>query len=118
MANTTRSLVVNVTTTNTWTQMLEEVAATAYTVPGGGRASMVTFIALNLDSDSVVIDFAISSDGTITDIERGFPSATLATGETALWDSTVIIPAAKGVWVRATGTTPNTTFRASILEVT
>ena len=118
MASQTKSLVVNVTTTNTWTQMLDEETAAAYTVPVGGRADLRALMASNLDSDSGVIDFAISDNGTITDVERGLPSATLAAGEYALWDSVLVIPTGKGVWVRVTGTTPNTTFRASILEVT
>jgi len=118
MATTTKSLVVNVTTTNTWTQMLDEATAAAYAVPAGGRADLRSLMALNLDTDSAVVDFAISADGTISDAERGFPSATLATGEYALWDAVQVVVENKGVWVRTTGTTPNTTFRASILEVT
>jgi len=118
MASVTKSLVVNVTASNTWTQMLNEATAAAYTVPTGGRADLRALMASNLDSDSGVVDFAISADGTISDAERGFPSATLATGEYALWDAVQVIVENKGVWVRVVGTTPNVTFRASILEVT
>lgn len=114
----TRQLVVNVTTTNTWTQMLEGNGGAAYTVPVGARADTRLISAFNLDSDSVVVSFAISTNGTIADAERILQSPQLDEGDYAEEDSVQIIQAGEGLWVRATGTTPNVTFRASILEVT
>lgn len=114
---TERQLVVNITVSNTWTQLLEGAGGSAYAVPSGARAEMRLISARNLGANSAVVDFAISTDSTISDVERFDPSPTLLTGEFAMDNAVYIIRALEGVWVRATGTSPNVSFRASILEV-
>lgn len=118
MANAIRSLVANITVTDTWTQLLEEVAATAYAVPATGHADVKSLIVTNNGANSVVISMAISVDGTITDIEGGLPQCTLAAQyEHAEYDGVIVIVAGKGLWVKAVGTTPNVSVRAAVYEI-
>lgn len=118
MANAIRSLVCNITITDTWTQLLEEVAGTAYTVPATGHADVKSLIVTNNGANSVAISMGISADGTISDLEGGLPKCTLAAiDEHAEYDGVIVIVAGKGLWVKAVGTTPNISVRAAAYEV-
>lgn len=118
MTNSVKSLTINVTASATWTQLKEEVSAAAYTVPSTGRADVKSLIVANLSgSNSAVIEFAISPDNTPTDAEHGLPGCTLDFGEHAEYDGVITIVEAKGLWVKATGTSPNITVRCAIYEV-
>lgn len=119
MGSTTRQLVANITSTNTWTQLTEGAGGSAYAVPSGGRATLRFISALNNDSDEALIEFAISTDSTISDAERVLQPVTLdADGGFAESDDIQVIQQNEALWARVTGTTPNATIRASILEVT
>lgn len=117
MANNIRSLVLNVTASGAWTQVKEEVANTAYTVPSTGHADVKALIVQNLGANSVVIEFAISTDSSIADLERGLPGCTLATGEHAEYEGVIVIPDGRGIWMKCTGTSPNVTVRIAAFEV-
>lgn len=116
-SNNIRSLTLNVTSTATWTQLLEEVANTGYLVPATGHADVRSLIVTNLGANSVVVEFAISPDNTPTDQEKAVPGCTLATLEHAEYDGVIVIIAGKGLWVKCTGTTPNVTIRSAVYEV-
>jgi hypothetical protein len=118
VAISVKQLRVNITTTNTWTQLTDASTGSAYTVPVGGRADIKLLTAENLDADDADVSFGISANSTIDDVEREWPDPTLATGEFIIDDSVRLIPASQALWARATGTTPNCTFKATILEVT
>ncbi len=116
MTQTVRQLKINVTVTATWTQIQEGVSN--YAVPAGGRAEVAHLLVENLDSDSVVVEVAISPTNTITNDEIILPPVTLTENE---WMETAIrhvLAATDSLWLRATGTTPNATLRGSVLEVT
>lgn len=113
---TTRQLTINITTTNTWTQLTEKVGGSAYTVPGGGRMSIKNLTANNLGANSANVSYAINSNSTITDAMRIWPNPLLATGEYAADDSVFVMEAGQALWARAVGTTPDVTFNASGLE--
>ncbi len=115
MTLTARELAVNVTSTATWTQMQED--GSNYEVPASSRSDIKNITAVNLHaSNSVIVDFAISADGSIGDVERVGYSVTLAAGAYVELDTVRIMNAAKRLYVRATGTTPNVTFRCALLE--
>lgn len=116
--STVRQLVINITTTNTWTQLTEGVGGSAYTVPANSRADIKFLSANNLDADAAVINFAVSTNSTIADNEYIWPiGVSLATKEYADDDSVHVMRAGEGLWARATGTTPNCTFNATVLEI-
>jgi hypothetical protein len=119
MAVTGRELVINITTTNTWTQLLTSKGGAAYTAPVGGRFDISTINVQNRDaSDSVTIEIAISANGTIDDDEHIWPyPIALAAKESARDDDRHIAIAGEGLWARAVGTTPNVTVRATGLEM-
>jgi len=118
MTTTARQLTVNITTTNTWTQLTEGHGGSAYNVPAGGRADIKELRAINIGANSTKVIFAISSDSTISDDERVWQEPAILTGEMIRDDDVHVMRAAEGLWARATGTSPNVTFRADILEVT
>lgn len=113
---TVRQLVINITTTNTWTQLTEGVGGSAYAVPASGRADIKFLSANNLGANSANVSFAIRSDPSIADGNRVWPNPLLATGEYANDDDVHVMRAGEKLWARAVGTTPDVTFRASILE--
>lgn len=120
MSDTERQLTVNITTTNTWTQLLEGNGGAVYAVPSGSRAILAALWAGNIDTDSVTVEFAISINSTIDDAERILLPKTLLTNEeyeAAPVGRRDALLSAEGVWGRAVGTTPNVTFRATIMEV-
>lgn len=110
-------MVLNVTASATWTQVLEEVAGTGYAVPATGHADIRSLQIKNLGANSCVVEFASSPNNTPADVQRGFPTCTLATGEFAEYDGVVVLVAAKGLWVKVTGTSPNLSVRAAAFEV-
>ena len=114
---TTRQLSVNITTTNTWTQLKDLATAAVYAAPAGGRADLKWLKAINFDADIVTVEFAISTTSTITDNERIIPPIPLTTDESLFDDSGSVLPATFGLWARAVGTTPNATFLAFVLEI-
>lgn len=116
---TARDLRINIGSggSGTWTQ-LKAGDGTDYLVPSGFRADLKTLEVDNLGANSVTLNFARSADNTITDLERfGPPAVPLATGQGVDCDTLYVIEEGMGIWVRATGTTPNVTVIASILEV-
>jgi hypothetical protein len=118
MAISVKQLRVNITETNTWTQLTDASTGSVYAVPASSRADIKLLTAENLGANDADVSFAISADSTITDVEREWPDPTLATGEFAIDDSVRLIPASQALWARATGTTPNVTFKATVLEIT
>jgi len=121
MAETIRQTVVNVTTTNTWTQLTEGAGGSAYAIPAGGKGIAKSLKAINLDSDPVTVEFAISTDGTISDAERIWPPVNLSSQYDQAMDEhnvTYAMQENEALWGRAVGTTPNVTFRADVLEIT
>lgn len=121
MADTERNLAVNITATATWTQMTNGAAGSAYAVPTGGRALLASLTLMNLDSDSVVVEAAASINSTIADAERFIPPTTLLQYESVAFGDDgerEVLESTEGVWIRATGTTPNVTARGSVVEVT
>lgn len=114
----TRQLVVNITTTNTWTQLKDLATAAAYTVAAGARADIKWLDAKNLGANAATVEFAISTDSTITDDERLWPPVSLAQYEHKEDDKGHVLPATFGLWARAVGTTPNVTFMGYVLEIT
>lgn len=120
MSDTERNLSVNITTTNVWTQMTEGAGGSVYAVPTGARALLASLTLINLDSDSVVVEVAISVNGTITDDERILPPTTLLQNEMLTFGADgerEVMRSTEAIWVRGTGTTPNLTGRGAILEV-
>ena len=113
---TVRQLTINVTASNTWTQLIQGHGGSAYTVPGGGRADIKLLEAINLGANAATVTFAIAPTSTIADDERIWPSPSLNAGEFAQDDDVQVMQAGEGLWARAIGTTPNVTFRASVLE--
>ncbi len=118
MASVTRQLVANPTTSGTWTQMTEGAGGTAYTVPTSGRATTRLLSVLNNDLDPGTMEFAISADSTITFAEKILQPILLGASWYAESDDVHVLREGEGIWVRVTGSLPNATFRASILEVT
>lgn len=120
MGTVTRQLVLNITTTNVWTQMLQGNGGAAYVIPSGGRGIVKSLTAMNLDSNSGTVEFAISTNSTIADAERVWPPITVPAGGVAQDEHNVTYPmqSLEGVWCRVVGTTPNATFRADVLELT
>lgn len=115
--NTVRQLVINITTTNTWTQLTEGAGGSAYTVPASSRGDIKLLSANNLGANSATVTFGRGANSTIDDNERIWPSIPLATGEFAEDDDIHVLRTGEGLWARAVGTTPNVTFNATILEV-
>lgn len=116
-SNNIRSLTLNVTASATWTQVKEEVANTGYLVPATGHGDVRSLIVTNLGVNSVVVEFAISANNTPTDQEKAIPGCTLATLEHGEYDGVIVIVAAKGLWIKCTGTSPNVTIRSAVFEV-
>jgi hypothetical protein len=115
MALNVKELAVNVAVTATWTQMQHE--GSNYEVPTGYRVDVILMAATNLGANSAVVDFAFSADGTIGDVERRLYPRSLTTAEPYLEsDGKFAMVAGKRIYVRATGTTPNVTFVATIVE--
>jgi hypothetical protein len=114
----TRQLSVNITTTNTWTQLNDLATAAAYTVGAGARADVKWLRAINYGVNLATVEFAISVNNTITDNERIIPPVPLTTGESLFDDSGSVMAETWGLWARAVGTTPNVTFLAFVLEIT
>ncbi len=115
---TTLELNLNVTASATWTQVKNQAAGSAYTVGASKRADIRNITISNLGANSSVIDLAISTDSTVTDDEKLLAPLTLAAGYTTTIDQLCTLPATFGLWLRATGTSPNVTLSAVALEVT
>jgi len=119
MATQTRQLVINITASATWTQLVEGNGGAAYAVPTGGRADTRLMEVLNLGANTATVLLAISTNNTIADTERiGPASLVLLTSEYASSSDVHVIQQGEGVWAKATGSSPNVTVRCSILEVT
>jgi hypothetical protein len=116
MASETKQLTVNVTASNTWTQLIL-LGGGAYIV-AGLRASFKNLRATNLGANSVTVEFALSPTSTITDDERLNAPVTLATLESWTDGGPFAAPTSYGLWGRAVGAAPNVTFAATALEVT
>ena len=115
MTLTPKELAVNVTITATWTQMQAE--GTNYEVPTGYRADVILMAATNLGANTAVVDFAFSADGSIGDVERRLYPVTLTTTDVYVEsDGKFVMVAGKRIYVRATGTSPNVTFVATVVE--
>lgn len=98
--------------------MIQGSGGSVYAVGAANTAIASGLIAMNLDVTSVTIEFAISINSTIVDNERCLPPITLAPGDFfSFADIKLAMRATEGMWCRAVGTTPNATFRASVLEV-
>lgn len=113
----TVELSLNITTTNTWTQLLDQSTGLAYTVPASTRCDIRDITAMNLDTDSVTFEYAIGPDITITDAEKKLPPITLAAGSHYEGSRQHTIPVGMGLWARVVGTTPNVTVSAQGLEI-
>lgn len=110
-----RQLKVNVTVTTTWTQIQE--GGSNYAVASGAHAETAHISVINLGPNDAVVEVAVSPTSTITDDEIILPAVTLAENERAETPDRHVLAASDSLWLRATGTTPNVTIRASILEV-
>ena len=118
MASEARQLTINLTASGTWTQLKEGSGGSNYAVPTGGRADVAFMEVLNLGANTATVLLAISTNNTIADDERmGFPSLVLLTLEYANSSDKHVIRTGEALWAKATGTSPNVTVRASILEV-
>lgn len=114
----TVELNLNVTTSNTWTQVLDQETGLAYTVPVGARCNVRDITGINLDAEAVTFEYAIGPDATITDAEKKIPPITIPSGGHYEGSRQHTIPESMGLWVRAVGTTPNLTVSAQGLEIT
>jgi len=114
---TTRQLSVNITTTNTWTQLKDIATGAVYAAPAGGRADVRWLKAINYDTDAVTVEFALSVTSTITDDERLLPPISITQYQQVRDTDGLVLPATWGLWARAVGTTPNATFLAFVLEI-
>lgn len=113
-----RQLSINITTTNTWTQL--KAAGSNYAVPVAGRGVAKSLSAINLDVTSATVEFGISVNSTIDDVEKVWPPIAVQPGYSIQDQHNVThaMEASQAVWARAVGTTPNVTFRADVLEIT
>lgn len=115
MADATYELEVNVTTTNVWTQLLQQGGA-AYTVPIGRTADVRWLTAISLGANIATAEFALSSGSSVADVSRACAPIPLTQYETLKDSDGHALKDGYGVWARAVGTSPNVTFRAYILE--
>jgi len=116
MTSVSRSLEINITASATWTQM--QLDGSNYTVPTG-RIVIAGWTAANFSaSNSAIVEFAIRSDSSIADADRVAYAVTLAAGAYVEIDTKFSANTGKKLWCKATGTSPNCTFRATILEIT
>lgn len=113
----TVELFLNITASNTWTQVLDQSTGSAYTVSASSRCDVRDVSALNLGANPVTFEYGIGPDATITDAERKLTPVTLAAGSHYEGSRQHTIPAGMGLWARAVGTSPNLTVSAQALEI-
>jgi hypothetical protein len=117
MTFTGRELAAVVTVDDTWTQM--EDHGSSYEVASDGRPQIVKLSAFSLGPDPVEVDFAISSDSSISSAERIEYTVNLTTTSRYCVSETpyVMIPGER-LYVKAIGTTVNVIFRATLKGLT
>lgn len=112
-----KRLAVNITTTNTWTQLSDE--AGTYTVPNLARhtGTIIGWGAANLGPNAATVEIAFSADSSIADVERMYAPVSLATATNYESYAPRRLRAGEGLWARAVGVAPNVTFWATVDEV-
>lgn len=113
----TVELNVNITASNTWTQVNDQSTGSPYTVSASSRCDVRDITMMNLGANSATVEYAISPDSSVSDAERKLPPVSVPSGGHYEGSRQHTMPETFGLWARVVGTSPNVTVSAQGLEI-